>query len=119
MSFAPRFVRVADLLATAEKERGDGTMVAGAGANGWIDRLPPAPAALWTHLAGKCLKAADLAKALDTSEQTIREGVAAIRKISGNPSVISNRSGFGYFRPDDQPDWHAVIPKRHRRIGRP
>lgn len=73
--------------------------------------------AVWDALSAKVLTGRELMDRLDTSEQTIREHVKAIRRKQGE-SAIGNRRGRGYFRPDAPPDWDAVKPATRARIRR-
>jgi hypothetical protein len=86
----------------------------------WTLRLSPGAVKLWEYLGGRFGVAKDLAapSALDTSEQTIREWVSEIRRLSSNQRAIVSRSGYGYFRPDRPPDWTTAKPQRQARIGR-
>lgn len=77
--------------------------------------LSPGRQAVWNALNGRALKAKALADELDTSEQTIKEHVAKIRAIKSS-DAIQNKSGWGYYRPDAEPDWDALKPERKRRV---
>jgi hypothetical protein len=82
--------------------------------------LTPGQRALWEYLHGKCETAEQLAhpEKLDTSGPAIRGLVLDLRRIFGE-QAISNRRGFGYFRPDAPPDWSGVRPVKRKRAVRP
>lgn len=87
----------------------------------WLAELTPGQRDLWDVLAAKCGNAATLSRIapLDTSAQTIRGWVSDIRQAAGDPRVIAHRKGYGYYRPDREPDWSVVKSKRQRRMRRP
>jgi biotin operon repressor len=55
---------------------------------------------LWEALQGRALTGKELARALDTSEETVRQWVKELRAAGHE---IENRRGRGYFRPDAPP----------------
>jgi len=81
------------------------------------DRLSPGATALWNHLPGRSGLAKQLAgpSYLNTTEATIRTQVAEIRRVIGKGSVL-NKTGYGYFRPDNPPDWNSLKPTRKRHV---
>ena len=54
----------------------------------------------WDALRGTALTAKEVARKLDTSEQTIKEHAQELRRKGYN---VKNQSGRGYFRPDAPP----------------
>ncbi len=55
---------------------------------------------LWELLDGCAMKGPELARALDTSEDTVRQWVCELRRAG---RVVAHRRGRGYWRPDAPP----------------
>lgn len=55
---------------------------------------------LWEQLAGRAMQGPDLANALDTSVETVRQWVSDLRRADWK---IEHRPGRGYWRPDAPP----------------
>jgi len=93
-----------------------GSAMSPTGKPSFVASLTPNEARVWRALHGYRLTAHQLAKTVDTSEQVVRECVAAIRAKRGTGTIVTG-SGGGYFRPDAPPPDNAVVTRRRRRFS--